>query len=128
MGFCAVLVLRETLETPFTVTEYGSGKSIAELLPVAVAWFNFAGHKLAAFSGGNGHEPLSGEEGRLATVGQLAQEADILEPGFSTKRWHFWPQRLKALSLFDDWQISRPALQANSSMDMWSKYVGLVAE
>ncbi len=126
LGFCALSVLRETLEEPLTAV--GSALSVANLLPAAVAWFNFAGHRLAVFSGGNGHEPLSGEEGTLTTVGQLAREAGILEPGFSTKRWRFWLQRLEKLSSYNDWMTRRPALRGKDSMDMWSEYFGLGVE
>ncbi len=128
LGFCAVFVLRETLETPrpLKVTEGGeSGTSVADLLPAAVAWFEFAGHRLAVFSGGNGHKPLSGVEGELTAVGQLARKAGILEPGFSTKRWHFWLKRLKELSSDDDDHIREQAELAKNSMVMWSKCVGL---
>ena len=124
LGSCALSLLRETLETP----ESASGKSFAELLPAAVAWFNFAGNRLAVFSGGNGHEPLSGEEGTLTTVGQLAREAGILEPGFSTKRWRFWLQRLEKLSSYNNRMTREQALAGKDSMDMWSQYVGLGVE
>ena len=127
LGSCALFMLRETLETPFTAKD--EENRIAKRLPAVVAWFNFAGHRLAVFSGGNGHKPLSGEEGTLTTVGKLAREAGILEPGFSTKRWHFWRQRLEALSSYANVDmIRRPALQGKKIMDMWSEYVGLVVE
>ena len=127
LGSCALFILRETLETPLTAIN--DEDCIAELLLAVVAWFSFAGHRPAVFSGGNGHEPLSGEEGTLTTVGQLAREAGILEPGFSTKRWHFWRQRLEALSSYANVDmIRRPALQGKKIMDMWSEYVGLVVE
>ena len=125
LGSCALFVLRETLETPLTTTDFATHK----LLTDAVAWFNFAGHRLAVFSGGNGHKPLSGEKGTLTTVGELAREAGILEPGFSTKRWHFWRQRLEELnSRFYGIEVWRQALWGKNSMDMWSEYVGLVVE
>ena len=127
LGFCAVFVLRETLETPraLKVTEYGeSGTSVADLLPAAVAWFEFAGHRLAIYSGENVHDPLSGDHGRLTGVGELAREVGILDPGFSTKRWHFWQQRLEALSSVDDKEIREQARQGMLSMDLWSHWAG----
>jgi len=131
LGLCALFVLRETLETPRPLTVGDDSErdtSVAELLPAAVAWFRFAGHRLAVFSGGNGSEPLTGEEGELTAVGQLAREAGVLNPGFSDKRWNFWLQRLEALSCVDDENIKEEGRRGKNSMTMWSKYTGLVAE
>ena len=127
LGFCALSVLRETFETRIN-TNIESDDSISKLLPVALAWLDFAGQRLAVFSGGNGHEPLSGEGGTLTAVGPMARNAGILEPGFSTKRWRFWRQRLEVLSVIDADTIKKPALLGMKSMDMWSEDVGLVVE
>ena len=45
LGACALLMLRETLETQrrLTVTENGRDTPVADLLPAVVAWFKFAG-------------------------------------------------------------------------------------
>ena len=123
LGSCALFVLRETLEKPrpLRMTDYGgSGKSVADLLPAAVAWFKFAGHRLAGFSGENGPKPLWGRQGRLTAVGQLAREAGVPGPGFSTKRWRFWQLRLEELGSVDDKEIREQARQGMNSMDLWS--------
>ncbi|KAK0507858.1 hypothetical protein JMJ35_009747 [Cladonia borealis] len=127
LGFFALSVLRETLETTIDRNRE-SDRSMSKLLPVAVAWFDFAGHELAVFSGGDGHKPRSGVEISLATVGPLAHKKGVLERGFSTERWQFWRQRLQQLSGIDTKTIKEPVLRCMASMDKWSKDAGVVVE
>ena len=128
LGYCAVLVLRETLETPRPLQltdKHGEfDVSVADLLPAVVAWFEFAGHKLAILSGEQGYESLTEEQIELATVGELAQKAGILQPGFSTERWRFWHQRLETLSSDDNKEVSEWAQHALDTMSLWKDTVG----
>ena len=127
LGYCAVLVLREALETPIPLRPTRNHKegdmSIAELLPAVVAWFKFAGHRLAIFSGGKGYAPLTGEQGELTSAGQSARRVGGLQPGFSTKRWRFWYMILRELSFVDDIEVRELAEQGVDSMDLWNDWI-----
>ena len=123
LGYCAVLVLRETLEIQPIRNHKELDVSIAELLPAVVAWFKFAGHRLAIFSGGKGYAPLTGEQGELTSAGQLARAVGVLQPGFSTRRWRFWYMRLRELSFVDDREVRELAEQGVDSMDLWNDWI-----
>ena len=118
LGYCALLVLRETLETRrgFTVTEDGRDTPVADLLPAVVAWFKFAGFTLLKSSSETESVNSKGMEDFLA-AGELAQEDGILAPGFSLERWHFWEKRLGQLSSVDDKEVSEQALKGKEFMD-----------
>ena len=124
VAWCAVYVLGETLETrrPLQSTKDDKNDaSVADLLPAAVALFEFAGHKLALFS--NGEKKISGRQGRLAAVGHLAWDAGV-KPGFSTRRWHFWYKQLRKLSSADNKGVREQAREGLESMDLWNDWVG----
>ena len=121
--FCAVLVLRETLEERrrLTMKEDGTDTPVADLLPAAVAWFKFARDKLAGYcsdtivSGG-------GRADMLAAVGHLALDAGVSRPSFSPERWHFWEERLELLSSVDDEEIKKQAQEGRKLMGYaWKK-------
>ena len=126
LGFFALSVLRETLETVIDRNR-DSDTAMSKLMPVAVAWFDFAGHKLAVFSA-DGRKPRPGLETSLATVGQLARDKGVQEPGFSTERWQWWRQRLQQLSGIETKTIKEPVLRCIASMDKWSEDAGSVVE
>ena len=111
---CALLMLRETLETqrPLTVTEDGRDTPVADLLPAVVAWFKLAGIWLLKSSLATEGSVM---EDFLA-LGELAQQDRILAPGFSVERWHFWEKRLEQLSSVDDKEISEQALMGKEAM------------
>ena len=119
--FCAVLVLRETLEVRrrLNVKENGTDTAVADLLPAAVAWLEFAGHKLAGYCSDTYKPSAEGGEGEasLAAVGHLALNAGVSTPGFNPKRWHFWEERLEMLSSVDDEEIKKQALKGRQLMD-----------
>ena len=122
LGYCAVLVLREALEIQPIRNHKELDVSIAELLPAVVAWFKFAGHRLAIFSGGKGYAPLTGEQGELISAGQLAREVGV-QPGFSTRRWRFWYMRLRELSFVNGREVRELAEQAVDSMILWNDWI-----
>lgn len=115
LGYCALHVLRETLETRrgLTVTEDGRDTPIVDLLPAAVAWFKFAGLTFLKFSlHTEGIKPVRNPP----TLGTLAQEDGILAPGYSRERWHFWERRLEQLSKVDDKEVKEQALKGMKAM------------
>ena len=66
LAILVVPILWEMLETSRSLTASESsvsGTSMAELLPAAVAWFRFAGYRLAVLSRGNDGELLSNIKG-----------------------------------------------------------------
>ena len=119
--YCAVLVLRETLEVRrrLNVKENGTDTPVADLLPAAVAWLEFAGHKLAGYCSDTYKPSAEGGEGEasLAAVGHLALNAGVSTPGFNPQRWHFWEERLEMLSSVDDEEIKKQALKGRKLMD-----------
>ena len=116
---CALLVLRETLETrrPLNVKENGTDTPVADLLPAAVAWFKFAGEKLAGYCLDTlTSRPRKEEDIILPSLGHLALNAGLSSPGFNPERWRFWEQRLEMLSSVDDKEISEQALEGKEFM------------
>ena len=123
LGLCALIVLRETLETrrPLHGTEYGYDTSVADLLPAAVAWFKFAGPMLLKSSLETETSHSRGMEDLIA-VGELTQNAGVPYLGFSPERWHFWEKRLGQLSSIDDKEISEQALKGKKLMrEAWAE-------
>ena len=123
--FCALLVLRETLETrrPLNVNENGTDTPVADLLPAAVTWFKFAGEKLAGYCLDTiTSRPRKEEDAILPSLGHLALNAGLSSPAFNPERWHFWEQRLEMLSSVDDKEISEQALKGMEFMrEAWRK-------
>ena len=118
---CALPLLRETLETR---RGNGSDISLAELLPAAVAWFEFAGSTLVnSVRDTPRWRPDEGMEGLLAPVGELARRLHI-SPGFDARRWNFWKQRLNDLSSNDDEYIKEQARKGLECMHIASQSLG----
>ena len=118
LELCALLVFRETLERR---RENWGDKSVAELLPAAVAWFRFAGMALVEFLRDTpGSWPPGGMEDRLSAVGELALEAGM-SSSLNARRWNFWKRRLDHLSSIGDKEVKEQARKAKECMDDASK-------
>ena len=118
---CALVVLRATLETKrrLNVKEEGTETPVADLLPAAVAWFEFAGWKLVdyAFKTPTGCDKQDEETDMLVAVGDLAFPGTrVPELGISLERWYFWGERLGQLSSSDDEEIKEQALKGREAM------------
>jgi Protein of unknown function (DUF3632) len=92
---CALTILRDALETNRPIRTNGGGgevASILELLPIANAWWYWAGNKIIRLS----EDSFNYFPAEVSKLGELAQVAGV-EPatgGFSTQRWLFWVDRL----------------------------------
>ena len=119
--FCALLVLRETLETRrrLNVKEDGTETPVADLFPAAMAWFRIAGEKIANYCLDTVTiaDEKDETEAKLAAVGHVAANAGVSYPGFSPERWHFWEERLEMLSSVDDKEINEQAKKGKEFMD-----------
>lgn len=119
---CSIWILRDALETPrLLVSEGDSGEqqepSIAELLPAAMAWFQYAGHKLESLSIAN-YAPADSD------VGELAHRAGVRPiNGFSTARWLFWRARFEELSRCEEKEIADVATRAFRLMMSWGERI-----
>jgi hypothetical protein len=108
LGLVAIWILRDTLETPRPLTK-GEDTSdseeqlitIADLLPVAMAWFQYCGHKIESLCILNQNFESDSE------TGELAKRANVTpNSGFSVARWTFWRDRLEEISHCEDEEVA----------------------
>ncbi|MCJ1435681.1 hypothetical protein MMC27_005056 [Xylographa pallens] len=90
---CALLNFREALETPSRSSASNSGHepSIQDLMGPLCSWLVYAGHKLTSLVSKSFNEF---EDMEISSLGELALQAGVSEPGFNPRRWAFWKQRL----------------------------------
>ncbi|KAL3425794.1 hypothetical protein PVAG01_02585 [Phlyctema vagabunda] len=120
----AIWILRDTLETPrplrraVEANQSSSGEdqvTLADLLPAAMVWFRFCGHKIESLCiTSQDFEPGLSETGELARAAQITPAS-----GFSVARWEFWRNRLEDIICCGDDEIAQLALTAWKSIKFW---------
>ncbi|KAF7960777.1 hypothetical protein EAE96_000450 [Botrytis aclada] len=125
----ALWILRDTLETPRSLTRgaedpnHASSEqdlpTIAELLPTALAWFQYCGHKIESLCLHHQDYESSNSE-----IGELAKSAQMMpSSGFSVARWMFWRERLEEISGCGDEDVAALAVKAWKTMKFWGERV-----
>ena len=116
LTFCALWLLRQTLETPRPLIrpENGDQVSLAELLPACIAWFEYCSHKLLTLAV-NDHS-IADVDPRFSAPGELARNANVEHAGHSLSRWLFWRQRFKDMSRCRDEQVAKDGRRGFYSM------------
>lgn len=115
LAFCAIWLLRKALEMPRRVTRpyYRLRRSVVELLPACVAWFQFSGYKLLTLATSNlsyvNSVYFTEDDVKLTAPGELALKAGVVQWGFSHSRWLFWKNRFNELTRFDDGEVATMA-------------------
>jgi hypothetical protein len=99
LTYCALWLLRETLEVPRTLLKSEAGKEAAvfELLPACLQWFRYSSHKLLILSAKNYNTRLEDD-----VAGELAMKAGVEQSEFSIERWLFWRNGFKELTRCGD--------------------------
>jgi hypothetical protein len=127
LGLVAIWILRDTLETPRPLTrrrETNTGGSeeqvitIADLLPAAMVWFLYCGHKIESLCILNQNFESDSE------TGELAKRANVTPNfGFSIARWNFWSDRLEEISHCDDEVVASLASKTWRTMKVWGERI-----
>jgi hypothetical protein len=127
LGLVAIWILRDTLETPRPLTgrrEADTSNSeeqlttIADLLPVTLAWFLYCGHKIESFCIRNQNFESNSE------TGELAKRANVMpKSGFSVARWTLWRDRLEEISHCEDEEVAPLALKTWRTMKAWGERI-----
>ena len=123
LGLCAIWMLRNTLEKPRRLASSDSGSEIpiAELLSASITWFEYCGHKLARLAASNySFAELPPE---LSALGELAQNANVTQGGFSVSRWLFWRHRLEEISRTNHEELAKAALRGFNIMKERSREI-----
>jgi hypothetical protein len=94
-GF-ALMAFRDALETPRRLTSWDSGHElpIEDLLPALASWLVYASHKLTLLVSQSFNDF---EDVKVSSLGELAKQAEVSEPGFNSSRWAFWKKRLNEI-------------------------------
>ncbi|TGO65515.1 hypothetical protein BCON_0002g01000 [Botryotinia convoluta] len=124
----AIWILRDTLETPRPLTSGAKAPShdskqrlttIADLLPAAIVWFQYCGHKIESLCILN-----QDFESGFSETGELAQKAQIMpDSGFSVARWIFWRDRFEEISRCGNEEVAPLALKAWKTMKFWGERI-----
>ncbi|KAF7904197.1 hypothetical protein EAF00_001531 [Botryotinia globosa] len=124
----AIWILRDTLETPRPLTSGAEATShdsekrlttIADLLPAAIVWFQYCGHKIETLCILN-----QNFESGLSETGELAKNAQIMpNSGFSAARWIFWRDRLEEISRCRNEEVAPLASKAWKTMKFWGERI-----
>jgi hypothetical protein len=136
LSCCALWLFKETLEVTRPLipssqeanNSENSTPSVVELLPACLAWLRISKLLLAKLSVAN-HDPASIASGAnlpiSTTPGDLATNANILQPGFSLPRWLFWRQRFKDLYRCGDERVAKLAKACFEEAVLTGLHVGL---
>jgi hypothetical protein len=125
LGLVAIWILRDTLETPRPLTKKEDTSdseepliTIADLLPVTMAWFLYCGHKIESLC------ILNQDFESDSETGELAKRANVTpNSGFSVARWIFWRDRLEEISHCEDEGVAPLASKTWRTMKCWGERI-----
>jgi hypothetical protein len=125
LGLVAIWILRDTLETPRPLTKKEDTSdseepliTIADLLPVTMAWFLYCGHKIESLC------ILNQDFESDSETGELAKRANVTpNSGFSVARWIFWRDRLEEISHCEDEEVAPLASKTWRTMKCWGERI-----
>lgn len=126
LGLVAIWILRDTLETPRPLARREAGTSdseeqlttVVDLLPAAMSWFLYCGHKIESLCILNQNFESESE------TGELARKANVTpDSGFSVARWTFWRDRLEEISHCEDEEVAPLASKMWRTMKAWGERI-----
>lgn len=120
LAVCALSAFRDALENTRRLSPSTDGNDlpVSELLPAAIAWLRYCGHRLASWSS-QGFSPSDAHPLTNTSLGERAELAGVTPGGFNKSRWLFWRTRLQDLSQAGQGAIAEQALFGARIMGWW---------
>jgi len=127
LGLVAIWDLRDTLETSQPLTGRRQANTsdseqqlpnAAGLLPAAMPWFLYCGHKIETL------RLLEQDFGSDSETGELAERVNVTpNSGFIVARWAFWRDRLEEISRCGDEEVAPLAAKIWRTMKAWGQEI-----